>query len=1412
MQQPDLFSSSPPRRQKRRFIVARQVGDDEFAEFAGKMEKQGLDPIFDAAPPNFAELSAASPTREDVAAAIDPAAEEFAKAANATRKTMKNPFTRWDRKMSGLNNLTVGEKINAQRHQKALARWEKMKQEWEKFRGIASKVTDRPKEALTITAAEEYRERVELMDLIDRATPDFIKSGGYGWYQSLRDYGARLVTIGNIFSGLYLYIKLKPNANGQIIRKPWLRELAYYRAKNHSHTWRDNPFLIARKKRYGAAMEMMNPGLLGIDEMLEIDGVGAEKLQALREQAQKQGAEEPQVVEEAEQPEAVEEPSGPAVELEPSRLEFHCLTGEKDTAVLTIRNTGSTVLFWELEELPPVKHYEESVTPADPTKRFQTHVVKGKIFPSNEQQITVTFLSATAGSFTSRWRLKTNPNMVTEDYVMHGVSFWRHADIISDLQQELHTKQVDSQCSECVEDLFHDVDVTPFPEPDFTVESIRSLYFEERNAGAGSVTAGGSSSSTSTSSTAGRLHYRSEYFTKLSDLLTELREFARAAGMENQILWRDERGKIFQDYEYGDHVHYSEEEHAAARGHLPLTKPLEPVPISFGPDFQWDLRLQELKDILRDVEPQNPEGPEIRIWRRMRSDLLRLERFFSAPPLDRSPAFSVIAEETTRLANLVIDEWATAREAVADPSDADALTAAKDAFCDNFSLFTERKKMVTNEEGEPVEEAYVSTILDKNCEQVLDSGSLRSKSYSSTSQAVGAYRKKMTTEQADPAGQVVLYEMDLSSIAGVEAVPKKGGEEGEVTYELDGPHINDLTIRLEAGLTDIIAANPKALFICAHVDSTVHASNKNFSGEEDPPIPTTVPGCVSFEEDLDLMIKKITGVACEFITLEELGKPEFAAEIRKETEEEEELAKIYLIENLASQYLELGGRRIDDTYERFTWAARENWVDQKLFPFGIDVYVQDSFSCALRGDYTTQKYLSWDRPALPARVVGPFVDAEMQNLFSEVLKMPDNAAAGSSAEHTATENEEGEEQGDGLQVQVVGGVIEPGNLKEGSLEKIAAARNVLEELSQLCFVGGNLALILVRFVFNCGASWFPNAEENPTFAAVLRDELATAVQNADRCLLIPTDFLYDETPPPDADPADKKKPYLLKVGGTTLGGGTKTVVYSDEITYGAHKGKCLVLETQEEAVSGVWNACGRISLVEVATLRASLEQAFLEEKQKEADAAAAAEAGEEAAAATGAEAAEEAEAPASPYEAVWTGGVPEDMATACSLTDLGPSSVAQVKRLLTRSKAVVVTDKLAPVVATGEGVNAPSDVDLWEFVELRMQPVRGGEEEEEDEDGNPIPRKEKPPKPEKWAEFESSMFVGKELAKAVVAYKPEHSYSLVVDKIPEVFLSRFLSGAPVGGIACLSDKPGKKRALKTGPVGAKKETSFLVQF
>ncbi|CAD7923161.1 unnamed protein product [Amoebophrya sp. A25] len=1322
-----------PNGKPRRFIVARKVNEQEFVEFAQKMDMINLDPVFDAAPPNFQHFTVPPrvPPEQPPAATeqnvrIANAVEAEAKAA--ARRSMKSPFTRWDRKISNLHNLTIGEKINSQRHENALARWEKMKKEWERFRNVASKVTERPKEMLTITGAEEYRERVELMDLIDRATPDFIKSGGYGWYQSLRDYGARLITIGNLFSGLYLYIKLKPNANGQIIRKPWLRELAYFRAKNHTHTWRDNPFLVKRKKRYHAAMEMMNPGKLGIDEMLEIEGINAERLAAINEMEEPEEVDEDLDVREDEEVE--ESPVGPACEFEPSTLEFHALTGQADTTHVTLKNTGSTVLFWELEELPAIKHFKESVCPSDPSRRFQAHCVKGKIFPGAETQIYVTFLSSTAGSFTSRWRLKTNPSIQTEDYVMHGLSYWRHADIISELQVKLHDNQLEAQCKAQIDDIFDAVEVTPFPELDFEQEEIRQLYFEERNPG---------------------LHYIPGYYDRVASLLGELREFARSQGMHNQVLWKDDRGKVFADHEYGDHCHYTEENHATCRGHLPMTKPLEPMPITFGPDFEWDLRVQELKDILRDVEPANPDGPEMILARNMRAELDRLVRFFTKRPLERSPVFGILEEETRKFTSLVVDEWTTARAALPEGADADAVAAASEEFCSGFSLFTERKRpSTTNEAGEAVEgEAYVSDILD--CEQTMKTASLMHTGPKTMSEAVAAYRNKMTTESADPAGQVVFYEMDLTSIVHVEKQSGKN-DDGEDIEELgvEIPDPQELVTRMENGLNELISANPKAVFLSAHIDSTQVASMAG--AEEGAEPPTVVPGSVSFRNSKVVeVIQKALGMNVEVLSLDEIADPEFRAEIRKETEEEEELKVLYLIDNLSSSYKELGVRKVDANVQRFTWAERDNWAD-RTFSFGFDIYIQDSFGVAVRDDYTTQRYQSWDRPALPIRVIGQFLDAEMQNLFAEVLKLGEGGEESGGASSAAGTAAEDDEAGAGVQLQILGGAVEKGEKMQSCVsEKLSFARNMLEEVSQFVFVGGDLALVLLRYVFNCGPLWFDGGDsaaaaasaETPddiaafrtspdlAFSAFLRERIANVVENRNKVLLLPVDFVVDVTLTAEEEaavaaaaesenPAPPKKPFRLCVGGTATSEGRKVLVRSSEIVYGPHQGKCLILETQEESVSGVWSSCGRVSLVDCAELDADIaaeKWRLVEMERLAAEAVANAEAeGETAEAAPpavadaeGGDAAAE-EPPEPAFQDTWVSSVPAEILSGTGITfrDIGPASVAQIKRVLFKGKSVIAMDRLATFgndPKAYDGTRKTSDEEVWDYVDERMQPV-----------------------------------------------------------------------------------------------------------
>ncbi|CAE7208284.1 ssp2 [Symbiodinium sp. KB8] len=181
-----------------------------------------------------------------------------------------------ERKTVSLKTRTLEEQIVAKRYDRALERFAQQQEEWEKFRHHASRKTGRDKEELVVTRAEEYRERLEVMELLDRATPEEIKSGGFNWYHSLRGEGTRFIQVGNMFSGLYLPMKLhKENFVHEIIRKPLLVDLTTARhtaeasGKKKPRSWRDDEYLLARIRKYGAKMKEMAPGQLEYDEIME---------------------------------------------------------------------------------------------------------------------------------------------------------------------------------------------------------------------------------------------------------------------------------------------------------------------------------------------------------------------------------------------------------------------------------------------------------------------------------------------------------------------------------------------------------------------------------------------------------------------------------------------------------------------------------------------------------------------------------------------------------------------------------------------------------------------------------------------------------------------------------------------------------------------------------------------------------------------------------------------------------------------------------------------------------------------------------------------------------------------------------------------------------------------------------------
>ncbi|KAF4656047.1 hypothetical protein FOZ61_007226 [Perkinsus olseni] len=173
-----------------------------------------------------------------------------------------------------LESLTLEEKLMADRESRVIDRHEAVAREWERFRKRAAEATGRDSGELVITRAEEFRERIELFELLDSVTPLAEKSGEDLWYHTLRDGGVKFIQVGNMFSGLYVPLRLsRMHVISEIIRKPWLKDCCIHREGKSHKTWRDDQYLKDRLIRFRASMREAAAGVLPFDDTLEVRGI-----------------------------------------------------------------------------------------------------------------------------------------------------------------------------------------------------------------------------------------------------------------------------------------------------------------------------------------------------------------------------------------------------------------------------------------------------------------------------------------------------------------------------------------------------------------------------------------------------------------------------------------------------------------------------------------------------------------------------------------------------------------------------------------------------------------------------------------------------------------------------------------------------------------------------------------------------------------------------------------------------------------------------------------------------------------------------------------------------------------------------------------------------------------------------------
>ena len=125
---------------------------------------------------------------------------------------------------SRVHNLPPGLRLLEDRQRKCLKEFEHAQRDWNQLAASLSNRTGKSKDALVQNQLQEYREKLEALDSLDRGVPVEEKAGSNGWYMSLRAGGNELrgtcLPVGNMFSGIYAQVRDRTKTAEALIRRP----------------------------------------------------------------------------------------------------------------------------------------------------------------------------------------------------------------------------------------------------------------------------------------------------------------------------------------------------------------------------------------------------------------------------------------------------------------------------------------------------------------------------------------------------------------------------------------------------------------------------------------------------------------------------------------------------------------------------------------------------------------------------------------------------------------------------------------------------------------------------------------------------------------------------------------------------------------------------------------------------------------------------------------------------------------------------------------------------------------------------------------------------------------------------------------------------------------------------------------
>lgn len=141
--------------------------------------------------------------------------------------------------------LPVNEKFSFNKEGKVLTRWQERQRDWDRIQTqIQRKINSKIKKPLMMSTTDEFRAKLEELDLVQASIPIEERFTETTWQTQLRGGGAIRVAVGHIFSGLECEYDTKP-PNPKLVRKPKLNQ---YIGKNDKFVDQSSTYLLTKKK------------------------------------------------------------------------------------------------------------------------------------------------------------------------------------------------------------------------------------------------------------------------------------------------------------------------------------------------------------------------------------------------------------------------------------------------------------------------------------------------------------------------------------------------------------------------------------------------------------------------------------------------------------------------------------------------------------------------------------------------------------------------------------------------------------------------------------------------------------------------------------------------------------------------------------------------------------------------------------------------------------------------------------------------------------------------------------------------------------------------------------------------------------------------------------------------------------